>query len=237
MPASFIGQTTLGGTVEGLNDAFVDVGEALVALRDELLVHLPCLAEAVDLLAQAKAAIRIPAVADFEAQLTGAVAMGLQLQGYLLDPIGYVQGLLSGVANLNVSIPAMLPQVALTTQIAANAAVAASLTAKIAAVDTQLAALLSISALLAACSVALAAVAAAAMSAVTTYQRFKAYLETAGAYAFVYTGAFSDTWSALSTVAASSGISSSDSVQVTVQVVRSASAAAAAAHTAIFTTS
>lgn len=237
MPAAFLRQTTLGGTVEGLDDAFTEVGEAFVTLRDELLLHLPCLAEAIDLLAQAKAAIRIPAVADFQAQLTGAVAMGLQLQGYLLDPIGYVQGLLSGVANLNVSIPAMLPQVALTAQVAANAAVSLALAAKIAAVDLQLAALLSISALLLACSVALAAVAAAALGAANTYAEFRAYLDTPGAYALTYTGPLGGLGAAVDAVTPSTGLAAGESVVVTIQIVRTASAAAVTARNALFTTS
>ena len=236
MPAAFVGLTTFGGCVEGLNDAFIECGDALVALRDELLLHLPCLAEAVDLLALAKAAIRIPAVVDFQAQLNAAVAMGIQLTGALTDPASYLLGLLAGVTNLTISIPAMLPQVALTTQIAANASVAAAFAAKIAAVDLELGALVSISALLAACSVALAAVAAAAYSATQTYARFKAYLETPGAYAFTASGTLGSIGSLLDGVTPSTGLAAGESVQVTVQIVRTASTAAVAAHDALFTT-
>jgi hypothetical protein len=235
VPATFRGLTTLGGTVQGLNDAFVECGDALVALRDELLIHLPCLAEAIELLAIAKVQIRIPAVVDFEAQLNAAVAMGLQLTANLTDPIAYLRGLLAGVAILQIAIPAMLPQVALTTQIAANASVAAAFAAKIAAVDLQLSALVTISAILSACSVALTAVAAAAYAATQTYAQFKAYLETSGAYAFTYTGTLGGLGAALDLVTPSTGLAAGESIRVTVQVVRTASTAAVTAHDALFT--
>lgn len=235
MPGSYLGAVTIGGSVDGLDEALDEVGAALVALEAGVAAHMPCFDEAIAALATAHASIRPPAIAAPDANLTASASIAAQLPTF--DPLAYLQNLIAGLQALLAQLAALDPTALLDAQISANAALGVQFTADIGSIDIQLSALLDISALLTACSVAIAAALAAAAAGIASYTSMSATLNTAGAHAFLYTGQLSGLGSGLDAVTPSSGIAASDSVQVTVQVVRQASTAAIAAQNAVFKTS
>lgn len=227
MPATFNGAVTIGGCVPGLAQAFNDVGNALQTLRDEVVLHLPCFLEAI----AAMADIRAVAIVDFQAQLNASIQLGIQLNAALLNPLQYLEGLLAGLAQLNLNLPTLLPSFALQTQIAANAAVGAVAGAKIAAVDAKIAIVVE---LLNACYLALLAVSTAAFSAITEFQKFQALLNTSGAYAMTYTGTLGALGTGLDAVTPALGIGTATAIVATIQIVRNSDANAVSAQSQCF---
>lgn len=230
MAATFNGPVTIGGCVPGLADAFDEVGTALETLRDEVILHLPCFIEA----QAAMADVRLVATADFQAQLNASLAVGFQLTAAITDPLDYLRKLLAGLANLNISLPSLLPQVALTTQLAANAAVSAALVLKIAAVDAKIAIVVN---LLNACYLALLAVSTAAFTAIEKFHTYQSYLETDGAYAFSYSGTMGGIGPALNDALPLSGVPTGTNVVMTLQFVKQSDSAAVSAQSKVFLTS
>ncbi len=227
MPATFNGAVTFGGCVPGLADAFDEVGTALVTLRDEVIAHLPCFLEAI----AAMADVRVAAIVDFQAQLNASAAIGVQLTAALTDPLQYLLGLLAGLQNLNLSLPNLIPQVALSTQISANQAVGLAFTAKIALVDAKIAIVVN---LLNACYAALLAVSTAAFTAIEKFHEFTALLETSGAYAFSYTGSLAALGSALDALTPTTGIGTATSIVATLQIVKASDSSAVSAQSQLF---
>src|SRR5690606_7674490 len=88
--------------------------------------------------ADVRAAVRLAALADLQAQLDAAIQIGASLQTNISDPAEYLQTLISGVAQVSANINALVPDLAISGQISANAAIQADLTAKIAAFDRTL---------------------------------------------------------------------------------------------------
>ena len=227
MPASYNGNVTIGGCVPGLADAFDDVGSALETLRDEVVLHLPCFLEAI----AAMADVRIVAVADFQAQLNAAIGIQLQLSAQLANPADYLAQLIAALQGLLLSIPVQLPVVALSTQIAAAAAVEAVFALKIAAIDAKIAIVVD---LLNACYLALLAVSTASFAAIETFHTYQGYLETSGAYAFSYSGAMGGAPDALASALPLSGVPTATNVVMTLQFVKSSDSAAVGAHAQTF---
>jgi hypothetical protein len=227
VPATFKGAVTIGDCVPGLASAFNDVGTALQDLRDEVVLHLPCFLEAI----AAMADVRVVAIVDFQAQLNASVQLGIQLNAALLNPLQYLEGLLAGLAQLNLNLPTLLPSFALQTQIAANLAVGAVAGAKIAAVDAKIAIVVD---LLNACYAALLAVSTAAFSAIQTFQTFQALLNTSGAFALSYSGTLGALGSALDAATPASGIGTATAIVATIQFVRSVDANAVSAQSQCF---
>lgn len=276
MAGSYLGAATIGGSVVGLNVAFTEVGDALSDLSTTVGVQLDRIGTAsasinaalgqltgiagalgivVDATLVAKAAIRIPATADFEAQLSAAVDIGAQLTADLTDPATYLTQLLAGLANVNASLSASLPTVQLTGQITASAAIAAQLSLKIEAVDIQLVALDSVAASIGAqaslidqvraavqaqvsaillIQVAIAAALSAVTGALAAYAAMAPQLATAGAYVFLYTGALSGLGAALDAVTPASGLSGATVVRASLVLVQTSDTAAVTALNAVF---
>lgn len=227
MPATFHGNVAMRGCVPGLADAFDEVGEALETLRDEVLLHLPCFLEAI----AAMADIRLVATADFQAQLNAAIGIQAQLTVQLANPIDYLNKLIAALNALLASIPVQLPTVALSTQIAAAAAVEAVFALKIAAVDAKIAIVVNI---LNACYLALLAVSTAAFNAIQKFHTFRDLLDTAGAYALSYTGSLASLGSALDAITPTTGIGTATSIVATIQIVKASDAPAVSAQSQLF---
>ena len=234
MAASYLGGTTIGGTVEGLDEAFTEVGAALIALEAAVGLHLPCFDEAIGLLASAQASIRPPAVQDPQANLNAALSIGAALP--TLDPLAYLQSLIAGLQALLAQLQAFDPTALLNAQISANASLQTQFSVQIGGIDLQLSLLADISGILSACAVAISAALAAAALVIASYQSFQQKLSAAPAHALVYTGAFSGTWADLSAAAAASGIAAGSNVRATVQIVEQSMATPYAAQAEVFKT-
>jgi hypothetical protein len=234
VPGAYLGPVTAGESVEGLDAAFTEVGAALVALEATVAAHVPCFTEAIQLLGSAQVNIRLPAVADFQAQLTAATSIAAQLT--VTNPIQYLQSLLAALASLAAQIPALIPTVALSTQISAAGSIALQFADKIAAVDLQLSVLTNISNILASCAAAIAAALAATSVALARYTSMQSTLGTAGFHALTYSGQLSGLGAGIDAVTPSTGLAAATNVLVTIQLVQSAATAAAAARAAIFKT-
>lgn len=233
MTVSFRGNLTVAASVSAIAASFGTVSSALTALKSTVDTQLTRLAGIVaalnaqiGALGTAKIAIRLPAIADFQAQLDGAVAANLALTADISDPAVYINGLLSGLAELQLIIPSLVPSVALTAQLGATVAVEASMGAKIAAVDLQLAALDVISvALSAAAQIVVAiqaafnAAIAAILGALALTVSLPALLAAGGIGSFLYTGPLSGLGAAIDAVApADTGISGGTNVRVPVLI-------------------
>lgn len=237
MPATYLGGFSVGGSIPGASSVLVSAGDALGDLRATVQTQLgqiqsiaTGLQAQIDAVGAAKAAIRIPAVADFELQLGAALDLiaGFQLQ--IGDPVTYISGLLSGLAQVSANLSALIPpDLAIVGQLAATEALAVQIGLKIEAVDVQLALLDNVSAALsgvvsvalnvqAALSVALSAVAGA----LSAYLSLAAKLEgTAGAHCFMFEGDLGDLGAAFDALASgSTGIATDVPVRVPIVVVR-----------------
>lgn len=199
MTAYYLGGFTFAQAVP----AFAQVATALASLRSAVSTQLSALATA-------KAAIRIPAVADFEAELEAALNVQASFSAQLGDPAAYLSGLLAGMAQVQLNLSALSPVIALNAQISASAAVAASLDVKIEAVDLQLNALVTIQAAL-----------TAAINAVVDAL---AFLNTGGARTFYYEGLLSQIGTELDGVTALTGLAPSASVRAVMILVDQADA-------------
>lgn len=234
MPATYLGSYTVGGAVVGLSTAFSALGAALANLRAVVDAQLSIIEDQAAAVLVAKAAIRIPATADFEAQLNASLAISLQIEGYLTDPTAYLDTLISGLAQVSLDVGALVPTVALDAQLDANVGIQAALTAKIAAVDAQLDALIVISAALDAIVIALGEASAAASAALTAAATMSAKLGTAGAYVFLYDGPLGGLGAAIDAVTPSSGVTAGVNVRVPLVFVKTSDGPALSAVNAVY---
>lgn len=237
MPVVYLGGHSVGGAIPGAASVLASVGGALEGLRSTVQAQLGAVQSAasslsaqIDALTAAKAAIRIPAVTDFELQLGAALDLidGFQVQ--VGDPITYINGLLSGLAQVSANLSALVPpDLAIVGQLAATQALAAQIELKIEAVDVQLAVLDGIvgvmSAIVSAVAgvqAALSAAAASVAGALSSYVALSAKIEgTAGAHCFLYTGNLGDLGTAVDAIASgSTGIAVDVPVRVPIVVVR-----------------
>jgi hypothetical protein len=250
--------TTLSSTVDAqltlLEQANVAVNGAVSGLAG-ISGALNIVSDAV---LAAKTAIRIPAVADFQAQLDASLAIGLQLDASLSDPSAYLAALLAGLANVQASVSATLPTVQLEGQLAANLAISAALELKIAAVDLELDLLVGISASINAqaalvaqvqgalnaqlqallgIQLALSVALAAISGALSAYAAMALTLTTAGAYCFLLDGPLSGLGAALDALTPSTGLSGATNVYVPVVLVQLSDTPAVTAVDAVFKTS
>jgi hypothetical protein len=235
LAAVYFGSFTVGGAIPGASVVLDEVGLALDALRlvveaqsGPLLTAVASINAQADACLDAKAAIRIPACVDFEAQLNAALDLNASFQLQLTDPVLYLNGLIAGCVQVQANLSALVPpSIAITGQINATAALAVSLEAKIAAIDLQLSALLAISAGLAviaeailAIHAALAAAVAACLSALGNYLTLAGHLLAAGAHCFLYDGPLDGLGVAIDSVTPGAGIGGSVPVRVPIVLVR-----------------
>ncbi len=252
MSATYLGSFTVGGALVGLETAFNEVGSALQSLKATVDTELGNIANAqtaidaqVDAIGTAKAAIRVPAVADFQAQLDAAVALGASFDLQLSDPAAYLSGLLDGIAQLQTNIGQLQPQLAIQGQIDATASTELTMTAKIEAVDAQLEALATISTAIATqltaignIRAALSAAVSAVLGALSAYASMLAELGTAGAHVFLFEGNLGDIGTdldaAIAGLGAGVGIDASTPVKVPIVAVDSGDSAKVQAVDAVF---
>lgn len=224
LPANIVGNIDVSQTIPGASAAFLTVGTELQSLRDEILEHVSCLIEVLELMAEAEAA----ATADLRAQLEAALALQAQLEITIHDPSAYIALLIEAIAGITFSLD---PTIALSIQLDASASVSASIQAKL---DFLIGLFAQITAKLDACYQAMLSASLAATPALGTYHDMKGSLDTTGAFAFSYSGPLSGLGAAINSVTAASGIGPAELVVMTAQMVSSANAAATAAHREIF---
>lgn len=131
MAVTYLGSLTLADVLPGPAKGLADLKAALDGLRSTVTAQL-------DVLAAAKASIRIAAIAELEAQLDAALDVGASLSANLSDPSTFIGGILSGLVTVQGNIGAIVPTLALSASIEANATITAELKAKIAAFDVAL---------------------------------------------------------------------------------------------------
>lgn len=236
MAAVYLGGGTVAESVPGLSAAFTTVGSALQDLRDVCDIQIARVADIAaglatqaSAVADAKVAIRIPSVADFQIQLDAAVAVTAGFTAQLSNPAAYLQTLLNGLISVQTSLSLQVPTVALTAQIAAAASSTTLFTAKIAAVDLELAVLTAIAAALAelaqialAVTAAIRAAIAAALTALGVYLDMAERLLADGVHAFLYDGPLSGLGAAVDAITPAAGIGASVPVRVPIVVVDAA---------------
>lgn len=250
MAAVYLGSFTVGGSVPGLSAAFEQVGEALASLRatgTEALSVIESASAVIDaqvtLLGAAKVAIRVPAAADLDAQLTATlkIAAGLSLQAS--DPAAYLAGLVAGVSQVQTRLTTLVPSVALSAQATASAAIAARLEAKISAIDLELEALTTIGAqltvqasALASVQAAIAAVLDATLAAAALYVSISQQLVAGGLRCLLYTGPLSGLGAGIDDVTAGIGISADAEVVVPIVIVEATNTQGVSGVNAVFRT-
>jgi hypothetical protein len=234
--AQYLGSFTIGGSIPGAAAVLEQVGNALDGLRIAVQDQIAPLSNVasglgaqVDAIGAAKAAIRIPAVADLQIQLDAALDLAVGFEVQLTDPITYINGLLSGLAQVSANLAALVPpDLAISGQLAATAAIAAQMGLKIEAIDVQLAALDSIVAavngflsIVAAVQAALNAAIAGVAAALAAFLDLAAKLDgAAGAHCFVFDGDLGDLGAAIDAVSGDAGIGAAVPVRVPFVVVR-----------------
>ena len=212
MSVVFVGAVSVGGAIGGLSPIFLNVTAALGDLKAAVDLQA-------SLLLDAKASIRIAALADLQAQLNAALSIGVNLQASISDPTLYLEGLLQGMIQVQANISALVPSVAVSATISANAAIAVGLTAKIAAFDLVLNALLTI-------QLALTAAISAVLGAINAALSIAAVLPTGsgagGVQLFVYEGLLSGLGAAIDAQASvDTGFSGSLPVYIPIMIVDS----------------
>jgi hypothetical protein len=227
MPATYLGSHTIGGAVVGLASAFATVGGALEHLRTTVEAQVTALADARAAVAAqataaltARAAIRVPAVIDLQALLDASLEITANLSAQLGDPAAYLSGLLAGLVQVEANIGALDPVIALQGQLDANAGVAADLSGKIAAIDLELDALVTLSAALDAVVAAHLAIQAALNAALNVigpaldvFASMTATLGAAGAHVFRYDGTIADMGAAIDAVSGDAGLAGSVTIR------------------------
>lgn len=202
MSVTYLGKLTISGAIPGMSVALTSVGQALTNLKATCEAQFAALLSAsasIDAQASAvlaaKVAIRIPATADIQAQLDASLAIGAQLTADVGVPSLYFAGLLEGLAEVKANLSVLVPSVALSAQIDASASVSEDMTAKLAAVDLQLDALVSIAfainvaaGALAAIQGALSVAISAVLGALSLYASFVGVFGNAGVATFLYSG-------------------------------------------------
>lgn len=233
MAAIYLGGGTVRQAVPGLAADFDEVGAALQGLKDVVEIQIARLVDIAAALgtnatatATAKTAIRIPATADFQAQLDAALSVSASFAVQLSNPAAYLQTLLDGLTTVQASLALQVPTVALNAQIAASASSATLFDAKIAAVDAELDVLTNISVALAGLAeianeviAALRAAISAVLGALRSYLDMADQLLATGVHSFLYDGPLSGLGAAIDAVAPSAGISAPVAVRVPVVIV------------------
>ena len=216
MAAVYLGGGTVAASVPGLSAAFSTIGSALTDLHGVVSAQLGTIADVAtqlgaqaDLVTAASIAIRIPAVLEFEAQLTAALDLSASFSIQAANPAAYLSGLLDALIDVQSALVIALPSLQIDAQAAASAALAVDFGLKIAAVDLQLAALASISAILdvlaaaaLSANIAIGAAIAAVSAALTAYADMTSAMAAAGVHSFLYTGALSGLGAAIDAVTA-----------------------------------
>ena len=137
MTTVFVGQLSLADCLPGVAKVITYLNAAIASLQAAVNVQ-------VDILGGAKAAIRIAAIADLQAQLDATLAVQASLGISVTNPAVYIAGLVEGIVQVQANISALVPALAVNAQLSASLAISAQLTAKIAAFDLVLSALGSI---------------------------------------------------------------------------------------------
>jgi len=247
MPATYLGGVTIGGAVVGIDVGFGQVGGALLALKGSVDAAVTAIASAkaaldaqVTAIGAARLSIRIPAVLDLQAQLDASLAITLALQLQLTDPQLYLDGLLSGLLQVQLNISALLPSVAINGQIAAALDVQAMLALKIGAIDLQLdllvAIALAISVQLTALlniQLALSLALSLIVPALSAYASLTLSLGTAGAHVIRYDGVLSGLGAAVDGETPSTGLAGGDSTRAVVILIETSDAGRVAAFNAV----
>jgi hypothetical protein len=216
----YLGARSVGGSVPGLKAALDALGVALGNLETTITAQ-------VEALLTAKAAIRIPAIADFQAQLDASLSLTAGFTAQLTDPALYVSGLLAGVAQVQANLGALVPVVALDTQIAAGLGIQAALGAKIAAVDVQLAALVSI-------QLALSGVVSAAGLVLGIYAEMSGAMAHGGVFMLAADGQASSLGAELDATIAAMGFGPTEQLVGPIVLVQQANSGARAGISAVF---
>lgn len=246
--AVYLGGGTVADAIPGASATLAAVGKALEDLKGVASAQLQALASLAgelqtqaDAVAAAKIAIRIPATADFQVQLDAAISLSAGFTAQLTNPAAYLQTLLDGLVAVQSNLSLATPTVALDAQVAASAALVTDFTAKIAAVDAELAALVTIGAALdalrdlalrviAALQVAIAAVSGA----IAAYLALADLLLASGVHCFLYTGTLGGAGAALDAVSGSAGIAALAPVRMPIVVVESGNLEGVAGVDAVF---
>lgn len=250
MTATYLGGFSVGESVSGAAQVLEQVGGALEGLRIAVQAELGRLGNIasglqaqIDALFSAKAAIRIPAVADLEVQMQAAADMVAGFKIQLLDPLAYINGLVTGIAQVAANIQALIPpDKAITGQLAAAAALEVEFGLKIEAIDVKLALLDAIRAALSGVvtvalnvQAALTAAVAGVASALTAYLTLAAKLDgAAGAHCLAFTGQLGDLSTDLDAELPSTGIASGTSVRAFAVVVEASDASTIEGFEAVF---
>lgn len=251
MPASFLGQITVGGEIPGVTVLFQEIEVVMGAIRDTISDALTGIATVEDALRAMVGtleaffrAIRALAVGDLEAALSSARDALLGLLTSLTDPQQYVDRLLAGIAQVQADVVALVPVVDLTAAISALQQIIADLLARIGLFDTQLAVveeviaqIRELAASLLALSSRLNALVAVILQSLAEISALLALLATSGAYALAYEGPINLYGTDLATALATTGIPGGAIVRSAVILTQTADAPATAALSAVFRTS
>lgn len=234
MSAVYFGQYSVLASVPGISAQLSGCKLALDNLKAVVDTQLAAVAQAaadvnaqIGAISSAKIAIRIPAVADFQAQADAAASVAAGFTVSLTDPTLYIAGLLEGLAEVSVNINALVPQVALNAQLSATLGLELSFNLKIAAVDLQLQLLVTINAALAlvvsailAIQVALSIAVSAALNVAVSIAAYLSSLSAAaGAHAALYDGPLAGLGAAIDLVTPSTGIGGAVNVRVPIVIV------------------
>jgi hypothetical protein len=251
MAAVYLGGRTVGGTLVGLTASFDAVGDALAALSVAASAAVTAIATAqaaIDaqaaLVGVAKAAIRVPAVAELEVKIGGVDASILALNAQISDPTAFLAQLAIGLGQVSANLAAFGSLPSLNVNLSGQLALKLALEAKVGVIDVELQALTTIAAAITAQVAALASVASALSAAISataaaavSFASLSASLAVGGAQLFLYTGPLSDLGAAFDAVSASAGIGSAVDVRVPIVVVQQGDAPAVSALNAVYSTS
>ena len=221
MTVTYLGTMTVGETIPGVSVVLHQLQGAVAAMQAACSAAAADLADIqerlnaqVSALASAKVAIRVPAVADFQARLDACVAMQAGLTSQLTDPVTYIQALIAGAVQAQANVAALAPpSLALTGQIAAQVALEAGLSSSIGAVDLQLglldavgAALTAIVALAGRLAASLLGALSGALSGLIAYAELSPSIAAAGAKVFSVDALAQDVSAQLSAVLPGAGL-------------------------------
>lgn len=248
MAAVYRGSMTIGESIGGMSVSLKALGDALSNLRLVAETQASLVADALATLdtalsaqmaasASVRASVRLKALADLEAQLEAATQIGAALQTNLTNPATYLQTLIAGVGQVSANISALIPDIAISGQITANAAIQADLTMKIAAMDAELAGFVAVEGAMqsainvalsasASVSAALSLAANAVVGALTAYLNISAKISAPGAHVIVYDGPLASVGASLGAVLPSTGIAGSANVKLVSVIVEASNLSA-----------
>lgn len=249
MAETLFGVFSVGASVPGISAQLEAVADALEDLRDAVQLqvglltgHLVTLNTQISAIGTASAAIRIPAVADFQVQLDASIGIQAGFSAQLGDPAAYLAGLQAALGQVTLNVGALVPSVALNAQIAAAAGTEALMGAKIGAIDVELSALATISASLSGVFSAIGAIQAAinvalgaVLSALSAYVSFAGSLGSGGAACILYDGTLAGLGAGIDAVTVGiPGMTGATNVRVPVVIVATSNAPGLAAVNATF---